>query len=163
MIQSGSVQYSNTGSDQPLGRDHRVQQPLAYLFPMSLVVLSTVLLALHVRKWRRLEEYVEDDEQQHFYRRQLRRRLQASAMIGLLGIAIAGGMAIPWQHWPLAFAFYWLLVILVTFWIALLALADMSHSRAYVNRLNREHRIKRAELEAQLARFRARQSNGKHD
>lgn len=140
-----------------------MQQPLAYLFPVCLVVLSAALLGLHIRKWRRLDEVAEDDDQKHFHRRQLRRRLQASAMIGLLGIAIAAGMAIPWQRWPLAFAFYWLLVILVTFWIALLALADMSHSRAYVNQLNREHRIKRAELEAQLARYRERLSNGKHD
>lgn len=140
-----------------------MQQPLAYLFPISLIVLSAVLLGLHIRKWRLLDEGSQEDDQQRFLRRQLRRRLQVSAMIGLLGIAIAAGMAIPWQRWPLAFAFYWLLVILVTFWIALLALADMAHSRAYVNELNREHRIKRAQLEAQLARYREKQTNGKHD
>lgn len=140
-----------------------MQQPLAFLFPLVLCALSAILLALHIKKWRGLGQDSEDAELDAFHRRQLRRRIQASAMIGLLGIAIAGGMIIPWQRWPLAFAFYWLVVIVCTLWIAVLALADLTHSRSYINHLNREHHIKRAELEAQIERYKTKQSNGQHE
>ncbi len=149
-----------------------MQQPslLDFLFPLALLGLSATLLALHIRKWHALGTDLANKDQQSFHRLQLRRRIQASAMIGLLGVAIAVGMAIPWQRWPLmtsrgsqlplAFAGYWLLVILVTFWIVALALADLTHSRSHIRQLTRQHQIKRAELEAQLQRHRAKDKRG---
>lgn len=140
-----------------------MQESLSFLFPLALIALSAVLLALHIKKRRALGHRSADAELDVFHRRQLRRRIQVSAMIGLLGIAIAAGMLIPWQRSPLGFAFYWFVVIVCTLWIAVLALADLTHSRSYISHLDREHRIKRAELEAQLQRYKAKQSNGQKE
>lgn len=72
-------------------------------------------------------------EDMEFARRQFRRRVQTSLLICLIGILIiVGDLVIPWGRngrgdkvaatfW---FAVYWSGVLLLTFWVVLLALGD---------------------------------------
>jgi hypothetical protein len=92
-------------------------------------------------------------------RNRRRRRLQVAALLGLVGFLIGLGDAgvIPWQWFPLTFAFYWLAVLGLAFWILLIALGDMLsarlHGRLAQKSLDRLH-AKQEELLATAARLR---------
>ena len=76
-----------------------------------------------------------DAREQNFRRRQYRRRLQTSAMLGVLGGAIlVGQLLIAWPASESVLVLYWTGVFLLVLWLALLALADMAATRLYYGR-----------------------------
>lgn len=81
-------------------------------------------------------------------------------MLVLIGVMISAGQFIDGKALPTLFILYWLAVILLTFWLILLAMGDAvsiaNYSRIAQARLD----LHKKELEAELERLKARQGNG---
>jgi hypothetical protein len=133
---------------------------VAYTLVMLLLLtLSAALIAMHRRTWHQIQT----DQQsslgaREFSNSQYRRRVQASSMIGIVGVAIFIGQFTG--RYPLLWVFYWGGVILILFWIILLALGDMVATQAYFHRVRREDLHEQARLHAELRRQQNSDSNG---
>jgi hypothetical protein len=73
-----------------------------YITSLVLMGLSGFLLDVHRRSWRAaLADSSLTDRDRRFARSQYRRRNQASAMIGVMGAAVAVKPLVPAEPWPL--------------------------------------------------------------
>lgn len=127
-----------------------------------LLLAAVGLLVSHVRSWREFQRQESNAEEFDYRRRQFRRRMQTSAMLALLAIAISVGyMLTVWLRSGWFAAVYWSAVMLVVCWVALLAVVDMWATRHHFGRLRYEHRVEQAKLQAELRRARAVRGNGK--
>lgn len=131
-------------------------------FAAVLLGASAVLICSHIRAWRRFRTQPLEPWEHDYRRRQFRRRMQSSAMLGLLALAVLVG---PWMTspplTPLVPLAFWGLSLLVVFWVGLLAAADMLSTRYHYARLRDRHRLEQVCLEAQLRRAEQRRANGK--
>ncbi len=123
-----------------------------------LLLCAVGLMVVHRRTWHGAQQRALEPREFDYYRRQYRRRMQTSAMLGLLAAAIFVGQ---WITRPATLAFaYWGGVLLVLGWVGLLALADMLATKQHFARLRREHFVEQAKLHAELRRIQAARSNG---
>jgi len=115
----------------------------------------------HVRTWKnqRQDESLLDSDRKYLRNRYLR-RMQTSAVVAIVGCLIGIGDAFIWQLGPAIATFYWMFVIMLVFWIALLAIGDLTSVRTHSQTAMSQLESTRKELEAELARHRHR-SNGK--
>jgi hypothetical protein len=131
---------------------------------LGLLVAASGLMVSHVRTWRafREREGQIDAEELDYRRSQYRRRMQTSAMLGILAVAmLAGGWV---KHPPLSptvFAIYWGLVLLLVLWLGLLAVADIVSTKYHYARLRDHYALEETRLRAELRRIEALQGNGK--
>jgi hypothetical protein len=135
--------------------------PIAIVSTM-LVLASVLLILVHRRTARRAAEVFGAPEEREFAASQYRRRVQTSAMIGLVGVLLFAGQ---WVEHPIGVLVYWLAVVLLVVWIMLLALADVVATRTHFSRLRRGSLVEHARLQAELHLARKRQQasgNGKH-
>ena len=136
------------------------------LVAVSLLLAAGGLIRSHQRAWRALQQrrgQMEPSEYD-FRRRQLRRRWQTSAMLGLVGIGmLIGGLLIVRRAAPQLVVVFWLGVMLLVVWIALLAAADIVSTRLYFSRLRRDYVVEQARLQAQLRRMERTRGNGQAD
>lgn len=122
----------------------------------GIVGFGLVLIRMHARQRARHESDPGLDEHERlFHERRYRRRMQTSSMLMGVGALVAvGDQLISWEAAPGWFAVYWLVVLLVTFWIVILAIGDMTqtkvHTRASMARIRRKQR----ELQNELAKHR---------
>ena len=142
-----------------------VEHLSSFLVALLLIVSSAALMVWHVRTWRRLRQEESSEREQDFRRRQFRRRMQTSAMLGVLGAAIlVGQLLLPVIHSRMFLVIYWSGVLVLVFWIALLAIADVVATSFYYSREKSEFVIQHAKLQAEARKARdekARASNGK--
>ena len=129
-------------------------------FAAFLMVVSGVLLATHNRSWRQAQSEDHDDKATDFHWRRYRRRMQASAMIGIVGLTVGIG---AWIEDTLLSAIYWSVVFLIVVWIVILAAADLVSSRFFLNQIRDQHTAEHAALQAELDRIRSRESNGRSE
>jgi hypothetical protein len=136
-------------------------------FGIGLILLGSALIRWHFVAWRahRSDAGIDDRERNH-YRTQFRRRLQVSGLLILLGFMIPLGDALmELRRAPVFLAWYWFAVLIVTFWLMLLAAFDWvstrMHNRAMRATLASLARQER-ELMAEAERLRGRGSNGRH-
>ena len=130
-------------------------------FSLGIVLAAVVMCVWHIRAWRGFRQGEHDAGEYDFRRRQFRRRIQASAMVGLLGLAVFGGCVMMVLRWnPLAITLYWLAVMVVLGWLGLLALADMVATKQYYGRIQDRYAVEQARLKAELRRIQAIQGNG---
>lgn len=101
-----------------------------------------------------------DDQERMHLNRQFRRRMQASGMLVLIGVMIAAGQFIDGKALPTLFTFYWMGVILLTFWLILLAMGDAVSIAHYSRNAQARLDVHRKQLEVELERLRAKQGNG---
>lgn len=124
------------------------------------LILFACAAAWYQWKYRQPEAAADELSQSHA-RRQLRRRLQVSGMIALLGLLIPLGDMLPlFRNSPVAFFVFWVAVLCLTGWIALLALADMASTRVFHGRAAQQLLQQKRALEAELAQYRARSGGG---
>ncbi len=137
---------------------------IAVLAGAALVVLGISMVVGHRRAWdgQKNDPELTEFDRVHFYRR-FRRRMQTSAMLVVLGLLLAvGGTLIPWQNFGAATQLaYWIGVLLLTFWVILLALGDMIATRVHSRISLSQVRQKQRALEQELARLKSRGSNGR--
>jgi hypothetical protein len=130
------------------------------------VLVAWWFIRWHIRAWRALGERASQmkPEELDFRRRQLRRRTQTSAMLGLVGIAmLVGRVLIVWRAPPTLILVFWAGVVLLVLWLGLLAVADMVATRYYFSRLRQSYRIEQARLQAELRRMQRTRGNGEAD
>lgn len=131
---------------------------------MSLLVFATAvgLMVWHLRAWRGACRVGMESREQDFRWRQFRRRMQTSAMLGLAGLGLGvGRWLMVNQVAPLAMTLYWLSILLLLIWIALLAIVDIWATHRHFDRIRHECLVEQAKLNAQLQRQRAVQGNGR--
>ena len=133
------------------------------LISSFLLLCAAGLMASHVRSWRNvLGQRQGLDSREFDYRwRQYRRRMQTSAMLGLLAVALLVGQLIQRLSLPpLAVFVFWGGVLLLVVWLALLAVADIVATKHYFGKLRRDFLIEQAKLQAELRRIQQLRGNG---
>src|SRR5262245_50165886 len=98
---------------------------------ITLILLGSALIRWHYTVWSaHRTDGDSDDREKNHYRTQFRRRVQVSALLILLGIMIPLGDALmELRRAPLFLAWYWFAVLLVAFWVMLLAAFDWLSTR----------------------------------
>lgn len=118
------------------------------IFSGLLVAASLILLAMHVKTWREADHGGLAERDYEFYRRQYRRRMQTSGMLGIIGLLLLGHF---WIRDTMMLALYWSGVLGLLIWTVLLALADWAASRLHYGPLvtdqQREHLLLQREIE----------------
>lgn len=119
-------------------------------------------MLLHVRTWRRVRQQALQPDELDYHRRQYRRRMQASAMLGLTAVAVfVGQLGISRiESTPAVFA-YWGAVLLMVGWVGLLAAADVLATRHHFTRLRQSYLVEQAKLHSEIRRMQATRGNGK--
>lgn len=128
------------------------------LLSLVLLLYAGGTMAAHVRTWRRVQEGGGEPGELAFRYRQFRRRMQTSAMLGLLAVALFVGQQIAFSaFWA---GIFWGVVLLLAVWIGLLAVADMIATRHHFAQLRQSYLLEGRKLEAEIRRIRASQQNG---
>jgi hypothetical protein len=129
---------------------------------LLLLLCAAGLMALHVRTWRRARQQDLQPDDLDYHRRQYRRRMQSSAMLGLTAVAIfVGQLLTPRIESKLFSLAYWGGVLLVAGWFALLAVVDLLATKHHFNRLWQTYLVEQAKLHAEIRRLRATRGNGR--
>jgi hypothetical protein len=123
------------------------------LFSLLLLLVAGVLMLVHWRRWKAFQREELPPAEHDYRRRQFRRRMQASGMIGIVGIALVfGDTFIVWFNDWVVTVVFWAAVLLVTIWIALLAMVDIWATRAYIDRIYENDILEQTKLQAELFR-----------
>ena len=131
------------------------------LFSLFLLLCAAGLLTSHVRTWRRLQQQGLEPDDLDYRRRQFRRRMQTSAMLGLLAVALFVGQLATSRVESKLFVFgYWGGVLLVVGWVGLLSVADILATKHHFGRLRQTYLVEQAKLHAELRRIQATRGNG---
>lgn len=134
------------------------------MLPISFVLLLTAaaLMFAHVRAWRAFRQRQGDAEDFDYRRRQFRRRMQTSALLGLSGVALAlGQMLTLWFGSPWFAVACWGATMLLLCWIGLLALVDIWATKHHFGRLGHHCLVEEMRLQAEARRLQAAGANGK--
>lgn len=130
---------------------------------IALIGVGVALMRSHLRSWnaQKGDASLPEKERRYLHSR-FRRRMQASALLAVLGVLIPlGDIVVPWKQFPGLGAAYWFFVLLLALWVIVLGIADAmatsAHSRAELGRIRRQQR----ELESKAAELRRRGSNGR--
>ncbi len=121
---------------------------------LALIISALWLIASHRKTWRQqsADSTIDESERRHL-RLSFRRRMQASGIILLIGILIPlGDWGIEWnKNDPTMWTIYWLMVLALTCWLLLLAIADLaairSRSRAALSQIYQKQRALQAEVD----------------
>lgn len=131
----------------------------SFMDPLPLRILSGIVLAvfvfgfgltlviLHLRAKKRIAGETLEEDEYRFATNQLRRRLQTSILITVLGIAMLIGMFIEDPAWAIA---YWAGVSLVLVWIVFSAVMDIFWTRQYYGRIRHRQSAEAAYLRMEL-------------
>ena len=130
-----------------------------YIVSLLLIGLSGVLLDLHRRSWRTVQQMDNVSAGDfRFARSQYRRRMQASGTIGALGAMLAVYPIVPAT--PLPITLYLLAITLACMAILLLAALDVWATRQNFLRLRNEQLAAHVKLASQLTREQTRSHDG---
>ena len=161
------MQFPALNPSSILAADARDNWVPAAVMGAGLALLGAWFLRLHWQAWRGHQaDAALDDADRSFYRRQFRRRMQASGIILVIGVMLPiGDSLIPWRREDASVAtLYWLLVLGLTCWVLLLAMGDLlstrAQSRAALSRLQRRQRELQEEADRLRAAARGTRSNG---
>jgi len=124
---------------------------------LFLLFCAAGMMVMHVRTWRNILGRRPEEDELGFRRRQFRRRMQSSAMLGLLAVAIFVGQLIESPVWELVF---WGAALLLVIWVGLLAAGDILATKHHFSRIRRNHLIEQAKLQAELRRIQDLRRNG---
>ncbi|MHC4399615.1 MAG: hypothetical protein ACYTG0_08040 [Planctomycetota bacterium] len=124
------------------------------------------LVDSHLRAWRNVRQRRDElDPHEWEYRlSQFNRRMQTSAILGLLGLGILvgqliGALGVP----PLVRFLYWGAIMLLTVWLGVLAFVDFSATRRYFGRLREDFHDQKTRLQEELRRLRRLRGNGRRE
>jgi hypothetical protein len=122
-----------------------------YIFSLLLIGLSGALLDMHRRSWRRADNdrSLSPTERRHALA-QFRRRMQASGIIGVLGVGIGIGPLVPHRPWPITL--YLLSIACACLAITVLAAIDAWATRQHYARLHSQHLAAQAKLAREVQR-----------
>ncbi len=120
-----------------------------YIVSLLLIGLSGALLDMHRRSWHRAQANKElAPAELRFALSQYRRRMQASGIIGVLGVAVGCEPLIP--HEPVAFVLYLASILGACVAIVVLAAMDAWSTRQHFARLSSEQLAAEVKLAREL-------------
>jgi len=124
------------------------------IFSLGLLLAAAAMTYGHRQAWLAKQDS-RDEQQLEFANRRFRRRTQTSAMLGVVAIAIFAARWIDLlrQDAPWVFMAYWMVVVLLVLWVALLAGADYIATRHYLSKIQRQQAIEAAQLRAEARRL----------
>jgi hypothetical protein len=128
------------------------------LFALFVLMSAAGLMAWHVRTWRVVREQDLSPKDRDFLWRQFRRRIQTSAMLAVLAVMI---FVEPWLVANVAKALLGAGMLLLVFWLGLLAGIDILATRHHFARLRSGYMIEQAKLQVEARRLRNLGGNGK--
>ena len=120
------------------------------LFALVLIVASVFLVRWHWQVWKASQDSDEEQGEKDFLHRQSRRRVQASGMIGVIGLGMFIGQFL--DRWPLLKVFHWAGVFVLVLWMLLLAVADLIVTRQHYGRIRRDHLMDEIRYQSELRR-----------
>ncbi len=124
-----------------------------------LLLAAAGLMVWHVRAWRSARRQDLDEQELDFRQRQFRRRIQTSALLGVLAVGLFVGQFITG---PQALVFiYWSVALLLVAWVALLAVVDALATKFHFERLREKYLVEQAKLQNEIRRIQAAQGNGR--
>ncbi|MCL2304745.1 MAG: hypothetical protein FWC43_05320 [Planctomycetaceae bacterium] len=123
----------------------------AFLFFSAFAIGYAVWQSITLTKSLRTLQTLEQEERERvFKRRQHRRRIQISVLIGICGLCMFAGTHFSHETQPGLFALSWALAILFIFWTILLALVDALSIRMHFGRIHRRNLAEEAKYRYQL-------------
>jgi hypothetical protein len=130
------------------------------VFGAALLLLSAGLIISHLIAQRSYNTAEMEADERSYRGSQFRRRMQASALIGVVGVAVLGGL---WIDGPPGEALYWCGVLLVVIWICLLAGADAASTQSFFRDVQKRRAAEHAALQPELDRYRRHVGNGRRE
>ena len=130
------------------------------VFSLFLLIAAVGLMGWHLKTWKTASRTKRDAKQLDYHWRQFRRRMQCSAMLVLLAVAVFVGQ---WITAPLLAVLFWGGTLLIVAWLALLAVADIIVTVHHFQGLRADCLIEQAKLKAEAKRIKAAGGNGKMD
>jgi len=155
------------------------------LVSLLLVLAAVAMMISHVRRWRTFQQqdagkrgqapftgtaqgvlrtngacplFPADAEEFGYRRRQFRRRMQTSAIVGLLAVALSAGHFLPlWIHSNWFHLGFWCAALLVACWLGLLGMADMWATKRHFARQQDRDLLERVRLAAEARRLQEKQ------
>jgi hypothetical protein len=122
---------------------------VTYAISLVLIGLSGVLLDMHRRSWRNAERDPRlAPNERRFELSQYRRRMQASGMIGVLGVAVGCEPLIP--HEPLSITLYGVSLAGASLAILVLAMIDAWATRRHFARLHDDQLLAQFKMAREL-------------
>ena len=121
------------------------------LFSAALVLGSLIMLAWHVKTWREADHGGLAERDFNFHRRQYRRRMQASGMLGIIGLLILGHLLVRENT---MLAMYWAGVLGLLVWTVLLAASDFAASRLHYGPRVADQQAEHLLLKREIEKFR---------
>jgi hypothetical protein len=132
------------------------------LISVFLLTASIGLMFWHISSWRNTKLDDLPANEMDFYRRQFRRRIQTSAMLGVLAIGLyAWEILTKWVTSQLILMIYIGVMFILVIWVALLAFADIWATKYHFGRLHQKCLIEQAKLNAEVRRVQSVRGNGK--
>jgi hypothetical protein len=123
------------------------------LFAVSacLLLASALMIVSHIRAWRRHQREGLEPRELDYRRRQYRRRMQTSGLIGLLAFFLPAGemLVIRLESTWIALAYLGLTMFLVL-WVCLFAMADVLATKRYFDCLRHANLLEQTRLHALL-------------
>ncbi|MGL6195717.1 MAG: hypothetical protein ACRC2T_12950 [Thermoguttaceae bacterium] len=121
---------------------------LLIVFAISFAIWQTRSLSFSLRQLKDNDDVSKGEE--IFLRRQYRRRIQISILIGLCGICMFAGMGFSPAKSPNYFVFSWALAILFIFWTMILACLDFFSIKMHYKRISNKNIAEEMKLKYQL-------------
>jgi uncharacterized membrane protein YesL len=132
------------------------------LISILLLSASLGLMYWHARTWRWARTAALLPNELDFYRRQFRRRMQTSAMLGILALIIfTGDFLTRWLHSELLFTIYLFTMLLLVIWVVVLAAVDIWATQYHFAKLRQKCFIEQSKLQAEIQRVKSVRGNGK--
>jgi hypothetical protein len=129
-----------------------------WVVSLLLLSLSGWMLDWHRRSWRKAEaDPTISDSERRYALSQFRRRMQASSIIGALGVAIAIGPVVPRRPWPMMI--YLFSLAGACFAITVLAAIDAWATRQYFARLRSQNMAAQFQVARELRSHRSGREN----
>ena len=129
------------------------------VFSLFLLIAAAWLMGWHLKSWKAASTNTKDAKGLDYHWRQFRRRMQCSAMLVLLAVAILVGQWITAPPWLVIL--FWGGVLLIVAWLALLAVADIIVTVHHFQGLRDDCLVEQAKLRAEAKRIKAAGGNGR--
>jgi hypothetical protein len=133
-----------------------IYNPALLATAIALIFLATALVARHVKHWKNVksDEKINASEKL-FARRQCRRRVQSSAMLGLLPIGI---LVEPWIEPPMGKLALGLSMLMLLGWLLILVGVDFVLAHFHYRRLHQQCLSQQIQLHQDVIRLKANQN-----
>lgn len=129
----------------------------AVLFGSTIAVFGFVMVRRNLRAWH---DVANDRDLNPFdlvhFRDRYSRRVQLSGMLLTIGVLVAVGDVFVWNFGPAPAAVFWIMVLMLGCWTALLALGDLTSVHAHSQVLKKRVEQQRQALADEVAAIRQR-------